>query len=132
MSAVITNHINKAVENAAIDAKEAVIDATARDVSITIIKAGTWIVLFIVARIALILVRGLAKLLTSLPVIKQVDKAGGVVYGLLEALIILYVLLALASFISPMIEQNRLIDGIQSSFIGSYLYNNNLLLKIVF
>lgn len=134
MPSVITNYINQAVENAANDAKEAVIDATARNVSITIINAGTWIVLFLVARIALLLVKGLAGLLTSLPVIKQFDKAGGIIYGLLEALIILYVLLALLSFISPMIasDQNAVAEGVQSSFIGSYLYNNNLLLKIVF
>ena len=132
MSDVITNYINEAVENAADDAKEAIIDSTARDVAVTIVNVGTWIALFIIAKIALILVRGLAKMLTSLPIIKQVDKLGGIAYGLLEALIILYVLLAVISFISPMMERSALIEGIQSSFIGSQLYNNNLLLKIVF
>lgn len=134
MPSVITNYINQTVENAANETKQAVVDNTARNVSVTIINAGTWIALFLIARIALLLVKGLAELLTSLPIIKQVDKTGGVIYGLLEALVILYVLLALLSFISPMIDadKNVVAQGVQSSWIGSYLYNNNLLLKIIF
>lgn len=132
MPEVITDYINTTVENAANDAKEAIVDATARNVALTIINVATWIALFLVARIALILVKGLANILTSLPVIKQVDKLGGVIYGAIEALVIIYGLLAIVSFVSPMIQHSYLITGIQSSHIASFMYNNNLLLKIVF
>ncbi len=132
MSDVIMNYINEAVENAGEEAREAIIDSTARDVAVTIINVAVAIALFIVARIILFLIRGLASLLTELPIIKQFDKLGGIIYGILQSLVIIYVILAVISFISPMIAGTGFIKGIQESNIGSMLYNNNLLLKLFF
>ena len=131
MPEAITDYITEQVENASDSAKEAIADSTARDVSLTIVKAGTWIVLFIIARILLILLRFITSLIAKLPVIKQFDKLGGIIYGILEGLIIIYVLLAIISFISPMMN-GTLANAIEQSYVGSLLYNNNLLLKIIF
>lgn len=131
MPEIITNYIGQKVEEASDSAKEAIVDSTARDVALTIVKAGTWIGLFIVARILLIFLRFITSLIAKLPVIKQFDKLGGVIYGLLEGLIIIYVILAIISFVAPMTNGN-IVTAIDESFIGSMLYNNNLLLKIIF
>lgn len=74
MPTAITEYINQKIEQAADDAKEGIIDNTAKDVAQTIVKVGTWIVLFILARIALILLKLISSLVTKLPVIKQFDK----------------------------------------------------------
>lgn len=132
MPDVMLNYVNNAVEKAGTEAKNAIVESTARNMAITIINVAVLIALFIISRIVLLLVKGLAALLTKLPVIKQFDKLGGILYGLLEALIIIYVLLAILSFVSPMIEGTNIIKGIQESFLGGILYNNNLLLKIIF
>lgn len=132
MPTVITEYINNAVEEAGNDAKEAIVDATSRDVALTIINAGVWIGLFLVARIVLFFIKGLARLITKLPIIKQFDKLGGIIYGVLEALIIIYGILAIASFVSPLINSTGILAAIQKSFIGSIMYNNNLLLKLIF
>lgn len=132
MPTVIMEHINKKVEEAGDDAKEAIVDATSRDVAVTIINAGTWIGLFLVARIVLFFVKGLASLITKLPVIKQFDKLGGIIYGVVEAVIIIYGILAVLSFVSPLVEGTGILVAIQKSFIGSVMYNNNLLLKLIF
>lgn len=132
MPTAITDYISQKVEEAADGAKETIVDNTAKDVSQTIIKAGTWIVLFILARIALILLKFVTSLITKLPVIKQFDKLGGIIYGLLEGLVITYTALALISFISPMVKGNTLSENIQKSYIGSRMYDNNLLLNIIF
>ena len=131
MPEAITDYIGQKIDQAADDAKEAIVDSTARDVALTIVKAGTWIALFIIARILLIFLRFITSLIAKLPVIKQFDKLGGIIYGLLEGLIIVYVLLALISFISPMLN-GTLANAIDESFVGSMMYNNNLLLKIIF
>ena len=86
MPQAITDYIGQKVENVADDAKEAIADSTARDVSVTIVKAGTWIVLFIIARILLIFLRFITALIAKLPVIKQCDKLGGIIYGIIEGL----------------------------------------------
>ena len=131
MPSAITDYIGKQVEQAADNAKESIVNSTAREVSITIVKAGTWIILFIVARILLVCLRFITGLIAKLPVIKQFDKLGGIVYGVFEWLIIVYVMLAVISFISPMINGN-LTNTIEESYIGSKMYNNNLLFNIIF
>ena len=132
MPDVIMNYINEAVEKAGEEARDAIIDSTAREVAVTIINGGVLISLFIIARIILFLVKGLASLLTELPIIKQFDKLGGIIFGLLQSLVIIYILLAVISFISPMIAETGFIRAIQESNVGSILYNNNLLLKLFF
>lgn len=132
MSDVITNYINESVEKAGNEAKTAIVESTARNVAIMIINIAVAIGLFIVSRIILLFIKGLANLITKLPVIKQCDKLGGVVYGLLQSLVIIYIALAIISFISPMINNTSFIIALQKSFIGSAMYNNNLLLKIIF
>lgn len=132
MPDVMMNYINEAVENAGNEAKNAIIDATARDLSVTIINVAVAIVLFIISKIILLFIKGLANLLTKLPVIKQFDKLGGILYGLLQSLVIIYIIFAIISLFSPMMDGTGIIEGIKKSFIGSMMYDNNLLLKIIF
>ncbi len=132
MPEVMINYINKTVEEAGNEAKEAVADATARQVAIMIINSGVWFALFLVSRIVLIFVRGLANIITNLPIIKQFDKLGGIIYGLVEAFIIIYGILAVLSFASPVVSGTGILEAVQKSFIGSVMYNNNLLLKLIF
>ena len=131
MPEAITDYISEKVEQAADGAKESIVNSTATDVAQTIVRAGTWIALFIIARILLIFLRFITSLIAKLPVIKQFDKLGGIIYGLLEALIIVYVLLAIISFVAPM-TNGTLSEAIDSSILGNLMYNNNLLLKIIF
>lgn len=131
MPTTVTEYINAQIEEGSNQAKEAIVDTTARDVSIMIVKAGTWILLFVVARVILICLKFITGLIAKLPVIKQFDKIGGVIYGLIEGLVITYVALAIISFIAP-ITSNTLTDTINQSYLGSKMYNNNLLLKIIF
>lgn len=131
MPTAITDYLNEKINTAATEAKDGIVNSASRDVSITIIKAATWITLFIFARILLILLKFITGLITRLPVIKQFDKLGGIIYGLIEGLIITYALLAIISFVTPMTNGN-LSEKINNSYVGSQMYNNNLLLKIIF
>ena len=131
MPEAITDYIQQQVESASDSAKEAIADSTAQEVALTIVKAGTWIALFIIARILLIFLRFITALIAKLPVIKQFDKLGGIIYGVIEGLIIIYVLLAIISFVSPM-TNGALTNAIEQSYVGSMMYNNNLLLEIIF
>ncbi len=126
----MVEHINEAIENATEDAKRQVLEETARGIAISVINASVAVIVFIVARIMLIFIKAIANLITELPIIKQVDKTGGILYGLIEGLIITFVLLAIISFISPLIEDTGLLVNINESVIGNFMYNNNILLKI--
>lgn len=128
----IVKHINESIETSVNETKQTVVNTVAEQISKTAVNVGVAITLFIVARIALIFVSALSSIITDLPIIKQFDKAGGIIYGLVEALIIIFIVFAIISLISPMIESSGLIAAINKSIIGSVFYNNNLLMNIIF
>jgi uncharacterized membrane protein required for colicin V production len=128
----MVNYINESIDNSINEVKTTVVENTADQISKTVINVGVAIILFVLARIALMFVSALSSIITDLPLIKQFDKVGGIIYGLIEALIIIFVVFAIISFISPMIEGSELILAINKSILGSALYNNNLLLNIIF
>lgn len=131
-STTLLEDINNQIENATTEARNEIVATTAKDVTKTIINFASGIVIFIVARLALILARGILKGITSLPILKQLDKAGGILYGLIEGLAIVYIILAIVSLTSLMWGNNSFVEAISKSTITEILYSNNLLLKILF
>lgn len=88
--------------------------------------------IFIIARLVLILLTFVADIIMSLPILKQFNKAGGIIYGLIKALLIIYVLLAIIFFIIYISGNTTLSSAISNSFITKFFYNNNLLLNLIF
>lgn len=131
MPDAMTEYIQEMVAEGNGTAQEAAKEA-AKNVADIIVNAGTWILVFILARIILIFAKSLLELLVKLPVIKQMDKAGGIIYGLLEGLVIVYIGFAILSFISPMIDSTEILSAVNQSAIGSNIYNNNIILKLIF
>lgn len=128
----MVEYINESIENTVNETKQNVVNTAAEGIAVASINVIVAILLFIVTRIALIFVSALSKIITDLPIIKQFDKAGGIIYGAAKALIIILVIFAVISLISPLIEQTGIIAMIDKSFVGSILYNNNLLLELLF
>lgn len=128
----MVDYINETIENTAKEVKKNAVEVAAEKISDVSINIGVGIILFIAIRLILMIVGLFLKMVTDLPIIKQFDKTGGIAYGVLKGGIIVFVILALISFISPMIEQTGLVVAINKSFIGGLLYNNNILLKLIF
>lgn len=128
----IITYITEEVEKATEEKKKEVVNTAAKELSINIINILTFIVLFIAARIALIFIKSLTNLITKLPLIKQCDKIGGILYGILQGFVIIFIGFALITFISTMVNQYSLLEIINQSYIGSILCNNNILLKLIF
>ena len=60
------------------------------------------------------------------------DKIGGVFYGILEGLVIIYVAFAILSFVSPMFDSAEVLSAVNKAAIGGQIYNNNIILKLIF
>ena len=88
--------------------------------------------IFIVARLVLILLTFLTDVITELPLLKQCNEIGGILYGIIKALLIVYVLLAIVFFITYVSGNTAIADAISKSFITKFFYNNNILLTILF
>ena len=124
----IMDNINREIENATDEVKANVIDHT----TITIVNIGSGIVIFLAVRVILVLISLFAKILTDLPVIKQVDKLGGLAYGAIEGIVIVYAVLAVISLTSVIWANNAVVTAIAKSSLGEMLYNNNIILNLLF
>ena len=91
---------------------------TARNLAIDIVTGGTIIVLFVGLKIGLRFVTLFADLVTKLPIIKQFNKAGGILYGILEGALIIYIIIMVFTIIAPMINNMNILTYINGSFIG--------------
>lgn len=132
MPTTLVESINNKIEKETTDARNEIVEKTAKSTTLTIMKVGTAIAIYIVARLILFIVAILAKGITQLPLLKQIDKTGGIVYGLVQGIVIVYVLLGIASLISVVWANNPIVEAINKSYIGLILYNNNIILKLIF
>lgn len=116
--------------DALVESGETTVNELAKNVTEKIIYGVVFIVLFVVLKIALKFVTLLTDLITKLPVIKQFDKTGGIVYGLAKGFIIVTVIFAVISLISPMLDA-KYINAINNSYLSAMLYNHNLLIGLI-
>ena len=108
-------------------AKNEMLPETAKTLSINIVRGGVIIILFIGIKIALRFVTALADLIAKLPIIEQINQLGGLIYGILRGIIIVYVCLLISSVSGQIIPNNQINQGIDKSYIGKVMYQNNIL-----
>lgn len=113
-----------------LEKSENTVHSIATSISTTIIETGSLLIIFVAVKIILKFVTIIADLIAKLPILKQFNKLGGTIYGVLEGLLIVFVGFAVVSLIAPFID-NSIIETINGSTIGAYLYNNNILLKFL-
>lgn len=116
---IISNYYNNFANNST-----AVI---ADGISKTIINIGCMIIVFIVSKIILLFFKFIGDLIAKIPLIKQVNNIGGFLYGLLKGFIIIYILLAIITILSPIMDMNNIINMINNSIIANIMYNNNII-----
>lgn len=100
----------------------------ANGISKTIVNVSCMIIVFVVSKLVLLLFKWMGDLIAKLPLIKQLNEAGGLLYGLLRGFIIIYGLLALIAISSPIINMNELVAMINKSIITNIMYNHNIIL----
>lgn len=129
---IVVNYINEGITNTVGEAQENVAKVVSKDLTQSIIQIIVLAVTFIVTRILLIFAKVLLDAVSELPIVKQCNEMGGIIYGILRAAIIIFGLLALASFILPMINQMAILEWINSSILTKFLYNHNIILMLFF
>ena len=98
--------------------------------ALKLIETVTLLLIFIIVKIALKFVSALTDLITKLPLLKQVNKLGGTIYGVIKGIVLVYTILAVVYLIAPLLK-NTVTEDIDKSIITKTLYNNNLILNIL-
>lgn len=124
-------YISKYVEEAIEKGTEDVIEYVSAKLSIAIINVIIALIVFIVSMVLLLIISIFLRFLVKLPILKQIDKSGGIIYGILRAIVIIYVVLAILSVMSALMENFTITEAIENSTIGNVLYNNNVILKLI-
>ena len=128
----LIDYLEKYANDAVTKTQNEIVYETAGTMAVKITNIIVLLAIFIIARAVLVLLTFVSDAITSLPLIKQCNEVGGIVYGIIKALLIVYILLAMV-FLIILISGNSTISNLVStSYITKFFYNNNILLNIIF
>ena len=128
----IIDYLEKYVDDAVNKTQNEIVYATAGTMAVRFINIVVILIIFLVTRIALLLLTFVSDLITSLPILKQFNEVGGILYGIIKALLIVYAILAIAFFIVCVTGNSAISEAISGSFITKFFYEHNLILKFLF
>lgn len=90
------------------------------------------IIMFVAVRVGLFVLERVLKGVTSLPIVKQADKAGGFILGALEGLLTVYIVFAILIMFSASPKFQGVFEAIESSTVAKVLYHNNFIVDWMF
>ncbi|MCI9063634.1 MAG: CvpA family protein [Clostridia bacterium] len=128
----INEYLDKYVSKTIKDTKNDIVKSTSTIIAEKIVQIFVVMGLLIITRILLSITKGLANGIASLPIIKQCNELGGLVYGILRGFVLVYIVLAIFFLVISVNNTGNIANTINSSFIAKMLYENNILLKIIF
>ena len=70
--------------------------------------------------------------IADLPLLDVINSTGGMVYGIISGMFLIYVGLGIISLFIPIQGDTLIVKAIEESMIGSRMFNNNILLGFIF
>ena len=131
ISSSVISVINSYISEAKARGSSNIAKYVADEISYIAVSAIVIFGIFIFARVVSGLVKFILEVIVSIPIFGTVNKIGGIAYGVLRAFLIVYIILAIISLLSPTFSNTGFISSIKSSYIGSIFYNNNILLDYI-
>lgn len=104
------------------------VNSLSESLAIVAVNIISIMIIFAVISFVLIFVRNLSEGIAKLPIFKQVNRAGGIVFGALQGIIIIYIAFAVLTLFASSQELKNIFVDINSSVIAKVFYTNNLLL----
>lgn len=96
-----------------------------------IINSLAFFLTFIVIIIALWILCFALNIISKLPILNQINKLAGLIVGLMQGLIVVWILFILLTIFGGSVFGQQVFILIEESKILSIIYNNNLLLSVV-
>lgn len=96
-----------------------------------IINGIAFLLIFFTCLIAIKLISILLDTFVKLPILKQVNQLSGIIFGGIKGCLIIYLLMTVVIFTTPIISNRLVMDSIKVSTLGSFFYNYNIFLFII-
>lgn len=122
-------YIQDASDNAVSQVKEEALPEQARNIAVNVVYVATALILFIVSKIVLSIVISLANAVASLPILKQFNEIGGLLYGLVRGAIISLVLILVIGTIAKLNPNGSLSKNVESTYLLKEVYDNVVKIK---
>lgn len=122
-----TEETNEITSGLIESAKQGVLPEASKSLARNIVYGATMIILFIIIRVALIFVTAIANLVAKLPVLNEINKVGGIVYGLLRGFLVAYAVLMIINLIATINPTGVVEEILQTSYIAKAMTTYNIL-----
>lgn len=113
----ITNSITNQIENQ-------ILPEQSKNISKNIVYIVTAIVLFIFVKIALSIVISLIDFVANLPILKQFNEIGGIIYGIVRGTLIVCICILFMGIFIKINPESTLNNQIQNSHLTKIIYEN--------
>lgn len=120
-------YINEAIQSS----KDNVAQYVSDRITETIINGIAFVIIVIALRVVLILLYLLSDVIGSLPIIKQFNKSGGILYGIIEGLFFVNLVFAILYVLNPVCLNGKIDEVVQKSNLGKLAYNDNIIINMI-
>ena len=120
------------VEETVAETQTELIKKAAKEISGRLINIIVIVGLFIITRLILILLVLISDVITNIPIIKQFNKLGGILYGIIRGVLLIYSILAIVFLVVSISGNSNILQTIESSVLTEFMYESNILLNIIF
>ena len=131
MSSGIVKTINGYVNEAKESAEQNVAEFVSGKIAVIVVYAMTAIALFVVIYLILFMIRIVLDIIGKMPILREGNQVLGLVIGVVKGLLAVYLLLALASGLSPILRLVGVTKAIEESMVASILYNHNIIIDLI-
>lgn len=125
-------NVDKYIEQGVTTIEDMVANALAEQISSIIFNIIIFAVIFIIVYIILQIIIKVVDVVSMLPILRQINKTGGFVLGLAKGLIVVWVFFMVMTIFCNTEFAHTVFAYINDNSFLAFLYNNNLILKLVF
>lgn len=107
------------------------VDSFADYFSDFVLSGMAFLLIFFACLIAIKLLTIFLDSFVKLPILKQVNQLSGIIFGAIKGCLIVYLIMTIVIFTTPIISNTVILDSIRSSTLGSFFYNYNIFLFVI-
>lgn len=127
----LRNNFDSLIENKKDEITDTIRTEISQKVSNLIINIIIWILILVITKIILFFFKSILNAIANLPLLKQINKTGGLIFGFLKGLFIIYILFAILLLLSNIIAFDNFNSLLNTSILAKFLYNNNILIFLL-
>ena len=128
----IAEYLNSNLKNTAKQKQEEAVVSVARSAAILIVEIACFILIYAIVKIILKILTILIDIVSKLPIIRQFNEVGGFLYGIVEGVVIILLIMTGVAIVTPLTGAYEVATIILQSHLGAFFYNNNIILNLIF